>query len=207
MLTVWGRKNSGNVQKAMWAIGELGLACRRIDAGGPFGKNREPAYLAANPNGLVPTLDDDGFVLWESNAIVRYLAARYGAGRLEPADLRARATVDQWMDWQLSVMAPAQMPVFIGLLRTPPEQRDHGAIAAATAKMTDAFAILDAQLAKASYVAGDSFTGADIALGIMAHRYVFLVPNRPATPALDRWYAALGERAAFREHVGDVPIT
>ena len=111
MIKIWGRKTSANVQKVMWAIGEIGLPHERIDIGGPFGQNREPAYLAMNPNGLVPTLEEeDGFLLWESNAIVRHLAAKHRAGALEPADLRARALANQWMDWQLSVAGPAITP-------------------------------------------------------------------------------------------------
>ena len=108
MLKIWGRNTSINVQKVMWAIGELGVPHERIDIGGPFGKNNEPFYLAKNPNGLVPTLEeDDGFVLWESNSVVRYLAAKFGTGSLEPADLKARASAGRWMDWQLTVCAPA----------------------------------------------------------------------------------------------------
>ncbi len=120
MLKVWGRNTSSNVQKAMFAIGELGLAYERIDVGGSFGKNREPAYLAMNPNGLVPTLEEeDGFLLWESNSIIRYLAGKVGAGKLEPTDPKTRAKASQWMDWQLSVMGPAITPVFWGMIRTP----------------------------------------------------------------------------------------
>ncbi len=130
MIKIWGRNTSVNVQKVMWAVGELGLPHERIDVGGSFGKNNEPAYLAMNPNGLVPTLEEDGFVLWESNAIVRYLAAKYGAGTLEPSDMRARARASSWMDWQLTVAAPAVTPVFWGLVRTPPEKRDHAPIEA-----------------------------------------------------------------------------
>src|SRR5437868_8574364 len=131
MIKIWGRNTSVNVQKVMWAIGELGLQHERIDVGGSFGKNNEPDYLAKNPNALVPTLEeDDGFVLWESNAIVRYLAAKYGAGKLQPADLHERARANSWMDWQLTVAAPALTPVFWGLIRTPPENRDPAAIEA-----------------------------------------------------------------------------
>ena len=114
MLKIWGRNTSINVQKVMWAIGELGIAHERINVGGAFGKNNEPAYLAMNPNGLVPTLEEDDFILWESNAIVRYLAAKYGASTLEPKDPRARASAGRWMDWQLSVTAPTIHPLFWG---------------------------------------------------------------------------------------------
>ena len=124
MLKILGRKNSSNVQKVLWCCDELGLAYEREDVGGSFGKNRDPEYLALNPNGLVPTIIDDGFVLWESNSIIRYLAAKHGRGTLYPEDLRARALAERWMDWQLSVLGPAIGPVFWGLIRTPPGKRD-----------------------------------------------------------------------------------
>src|SRR5262249_30660124 len=146
-MKIWGRTTSSNVQKVMWAIGEMGLKHERIDIGGPFGKNREAAYLAMNPNGLVPTLEeDDGFLLWESNSIVRYLAAKHQAAVLEPKDLRTRARASKWMDWQLSVLGPAITPVFWGLVRTPPEKRDPAAIAAATTTTADAGQMLRDQL-------------------------------------------------------------
>jgi len=134
-MKIWGRTTSSNVQKVMWAIGEMALAHERIDIGGPFGKNREAAYLAMNPNGLVPTLEeDDGFLLWESNSIVRYLAAKHQATVLEPKDLRTRALASKWMDWQIAVLGPAITPVFWNLVRTPPDKRDAAAIAAGKEK-------------------------------------------------------------------------
>ena len=149
MIKIWGRNTSANVQKVMWAVGEIGLPHERIDIGGPFGANREAAYLAMNPNGLVPTLEEeDGFLLWESNAIVRYLAAKHRAAVLEPADLHARARANAWMDWQLSVLAPAIFQSFWGLIRTPPEKRNHAAIEESKQSTTEAIAILDAELAK-----------------------------------------------------------
>ena len=180
MLKIWGRTTSSNVQKVMWAIGELGLQHERVDIGGPFGKNNEPAYLAMNPNGLVPTLEeDDGFLLWELNSIVRYLAAKHGRGKLEPGDLRAQASAGRWMDWQLSVAGPAITPVFWGLIRTPPEKRDPAAIDAAKVKTNAAMKILDAQLAKTPFVAGDTLSIGDIPVGIVAYRYRRLIPDRP----------------------------
>ena len=208
MMKIWGRNTSSNVQKVMWAIGELGLAHERIDVGGPFGKNREPAYLAMNPNGLVPTLEeDDGFLLWESNTIVRYLAAKHGPGKLEPGDLRSRASAQKWMDWQLAVANPAITPVFWGLIRTPPEKRDQAAIDAGKEKTTAAAKILDAQLGKTRFVAGDAFSYGDIPVGVMTRRYVELVPERPALPNLERWYGELAKRPAFIEHCGGIPLT
>src|SRR5215218_8773280 len=154
MIKIWGRNNSINVQKVMWAVGELKLPHERIDIGGPFGKNKEPAYLAMNPNGLVPTLEEeDGFTLWESNSILRYLAAKHKSS-LEPTDLRARANAQKWMDWQLSVAQAAILPVFMGIVRTPPEKRDPKVIEDIQAKLIEVMKILDAQLAKTEFVAG-----------------------------------------------------
>src|SRR5256886_12149417 len=174
MIKIWGRNTSVNVQKVMWAVGELGLPHERIDVGGSFGKNNEPAYLAMNPNGLVPTLEEDGFVLWESNAIVRYLAAKYGAGTLEPSETRARARANSWMDWQLTVAHPPLTPVFWGLVRTPPEQRDHAAIEAGKAKTIAGMKILDAQLAQTPFVAGGTLSMGDIPVAPMAYRFLRL---------------------------------
>jgi len=208
MIKIWGRKTSSNVQKAMWAIGEIGLPHERIDIAGPFGKNREPAYLAMNPNGLVPTLEEeDGFLLWESNSIVRYLAAKYKATVLEPADLRTRALASKWMDWQLTVAGPAIFECFWGLIRTPPEKRNHAAIEESKKKTTAAMTILDGQLAKTRYLAGDGFSYGDIPVGIIAYRFRQLVPERPALPNFERWYAEISARQAFKDHVAAVPLT
>ena len=209
MIKIWGRNTSSNVQKTMWAVGELGLEHTRIDVGGAFGKNKEPAYLAMNPNGLVPTLEEeDGFLLWESNSVVRYLAAKYDKGSvLEPKDLKQRALASQWMDWQLSVLGPAITPAFWGLIRTPAEKRDMAAIKTAQDKTSDAMKILDAQLGKTQYVAGPTFSYGDIPVGVMCHRYRLLVPGRPATPHLDRWYDAIAARKPFQDHVGSLPLS
>jgi glutathione S-transferase len=207
MLKIWGRNTSSNVQKAMFAVGELGLAHERIDVGGAFGQNREPAYLAMNPNGLVPTLDEDGFLLWESNSIIRYLATKFGAGTLEPGDLRTRALASQWMDWQLSVFGPAITPVFWGMIRTPAEQRDHKAIDAGKVKSTAAVKILDDRFAKTPYAAGDTFSMGDIPIAIMSYRYRELVQERPAFKNFERWYTAIVGRKAFKDHVSSIPMT
>jgi glutathione S-transferase len=206
MLKIWGRKNSSNVQKTMWAVGELGIAYERSDIGMEFGGNDTAAYRDMNPNGLVPTIQDGDFFLWESNSIIRYLAARYGPGKLEPADLRSRAIASQWMDWQISVFMPAFTTVFWGLVRTPPEQRDLAAIATAKAKSIDTARILDAALARNVYLAGNSFSMGDIPMGVFIYRFRALMPDRPPLPNLERWYAAIEKRAAFREHVGTIPI-
>jgi glutathione S-transferase len=207
MLKVWGRASSSNVQKVMWAVTEIGLPVERIDIGGPFGKNREKPYLAINPNGLVPTIEEeDGFTLWESNSIVRYLAAKHKSG-LEPADLRVRAQAQKWMDWQLTVMAPAIGPLFMGMVRTPAAERNAKAIADSIAKTGDATRMLDDQLGKTEFLAGDAFSYGDIPVGIMVWRYRELAPERPAFKNVDRWYAAIAGRPGFQQHVQAIPLT
>ncbi len=207
MLKIWGRNTSANVQKAMWAVGELSLEHERFDVGGNYGKNREPAYLSMNPNGLVPTLQEGDFILWESNAIVRYLARHYGAGTLEPQDPREIGRANQWMDWQLSVVQPAMHTAFWGLIRTPEDKRDMAAIAASQNKTTDAMKILDAQLGRTEYVAGEAFSMGDIPVGVMAYRFRQICPDRPEMRNLERWYASLQQRQAFKEHVEAIPLS
>ncbi len=162
-----------------------------------------------NPNGLVPTLEEeDGFLLWESNSVVRYLAGKHDkSGVLEPKDPKQRALASQWMDWQLSVAGPAIFAAFWGLIRTPPEKRDMAAIKTSQEKTTAAMQMLDAQLAKTKFVAGDAFSYGDIPVGIMCYRFVQLVPDRPPMPNLDRWYAQISSRKAFQDHVGSVPLS
>src|SRR5712692_5896173 len=138
MLSIWGRNNSVNVQKPLWCCEEMGVQYERMDAGGTFGVVNTPQYRNLNPNGLVPTIEDDGFVLWESNAIVRYLAAKHSAGNLYPDDLTQRADSDRWMDWMRQV-DPAMTPVFWGLIRTPPEKRDMALIADSAEKVGQQF--------------------------------------------------------------------
>ena len=208
MLKVWGRNTSSNVQKVVWALAEMKMPFERIDAGGAFGKTQEPAYLAMNPNSLVPTLEEeDGFTMWESNSVVRYLAAKHSARLLEPADLKARARAQMWMDWQLTVMGPAITPVFWQMIRTAADKRDPNIIAASKEKTVAAAKIMDAQLGRTEWLAGGAFSYGDIPLGIMIYRYTQLVPERPPTPGLDRWYSAIAARPAFREQIASVPLT
>jgi glutathione S-transferase len=209
MIKIWGRNTSSNVQKAMWAVGELGLEHTRLDVGGAFGKTKDPAYLAMNPNSLVPTLEEeDGFILWESNSIVRYLAGKHDkSGVLEPKDPKQRALASQWMDWQLSVVGPAITPAFWGLIRTAPEKRDMAAIKTSQDKTTEAMLMLETQLAKTAYVAGPAFSYGDIPVGVMAYRYRQLVPGRPATPNLERWFGMISKRKAFQDQVGSIPLS
>ncbi len=199
MLKIWGRANSINVQKVLWIADEIGIPYTRVDIGGPFGGNREPAYLAMNPNGLVPTIEDDGLVLWESNSITRYLAASRNSP-LIPADPKARAEAEHWMDWQLTSLG-GMTPIFWGLIRTPPEKRDMAAIETARKQMADVWAILDRHLKDRAFVAGSAFTVGDIPVGCMAYRWFNLAIERPEAPHLRAWYERLTTRAPYRKHV------
>ena len=173
----------------------------RVDVGGPFGGNREPEYLRLNPSGLVPTISDGGFVLWESNAIVRYLAAKYGLGTLCPEDLAERADADRWMDWQMGTLWANFRPAFIGLVRTPPEKRNRALIAKAISKTAETLTVLDAHLVGRDYVTGLSLTMADIPLGATAYRWFSLDIERPPMPNLEAWYERLCARAPYRANV------
>lgn len=201
MLKIYGRINSINVMKVLWACAELGVAYDRKDVGGQFGGNRDAWYLSMNPNAVIPTIDDDGFVLWESNAIVRYLASLHGAGSLWPTDARARASADRWMDWQQTVFQPAVVPGFWQLIRTPADQRDAQVIEVSRQKSNDAARILEAALSQSDYVAGATFTMGDIPVGAMVHRWLSLAYERPATPNIMRYYERLSARPAYRTHI------
>jgi glutathione S-transferase len=201
MLTVWGRNTSSNVQKVMWAIAELGLARERIDAGRSFGRLETKEYTALNPNRRIPTLVDGDVVLWESNVIVRYLAARYGAGGLWPDDPAVRGVADQWMDWQQTTLLPDMRTIFWGLVRTAPEKRDQRSIDAAVSSLKEIWARLDAHLDGRPFVAGDHLTMGDIPVGTLWHRYHALGVERAPLPHLEAWYQRLLARDAFRRHV------
>ena len=201
MLKIWGRLTSVNVQKVVWCADELGLACERIEAGGKYGVVNTPEYRAMNPNGLVPVIDHDGFILWESNAIVRYLAARHGEGSLWPTDIQMRADADRWMDWQAVSFNPVLGPAFIQLIRTAPEKRDAAVVEAARAEAEKKLALLDAHLATRDYVAGSSFTMGDIPLGCSVDRWMKLPIAREAHPHVERWFSALRARKGAKQVV------
>ncbi len=206
MLRIWGRANSSNVQKPLWLCAELGIEFERFDAGGRFGKTREPEYLAMNPNALVPTIDDGGFILWESNTIIRYLASRHGADAWYPQELKTRARIEQWMDWSSTALAPAMHAGFWGLIRTPENERDAAAILASAAKTGALLAMLDRELAGSEFVCGSEPTLADICVGIHTYRWFGMRWDsvgftRPDLVNLARWYAKLTERPAYRDVV------
>ena len=200
MLKIWGRINSVNVKKALWAMEELALPYHRIDAGMEFGVNKTPEYLKMNPTGLVPTIDDDGFVLWESHSIVRYLAAKHGAGTLWPTDLKVRADAERWMDWAFTFLN-AFRPVFWGLVRTPAEKRDANAIEEGRKKCAELLAIPEQGLAGKAYLAGEAFTMGDFPLGCHMQLWMRLPIERPQHPHLTAWFNRLCARPAFKKIV------
>lgn len=197
MLTIWGRLNSHNVKKIAWIAQEIGLPHRRVDMGGKFGFTGQ--YLTMNPNRLIPTIDDDGFVLWESNAILRYLAARH-APHLWPDDPMERGRADRWMDWQFQ-FADAQRDAFLGLVRHKPEQRDADAISRSAAAAAGLMNILDAELARQPWLTGASFGIADVPMGVYAYTYFTIPIERPDLPNVANWYARLTARPGFAAQV------
>lgn len=205
-IKIWGRRDSSNVQKVLWCCAELGIAFDRVDLGGKFGGNKEKPYLDMNPNGLVPTIEDGSFVLWESNTIVRYLVEKYGAGKLLPPSAEGRANASRWMDWQLSTLNPGIVPLFWGLVRTPEDKRDRAAIEAAVEKTTKAWKIVDDQLAKNTFLAGEAFTIGDIPLGVWAYRWFNLPIERPKLGHLSAWYERLCKRTPYQTHIM-IPMT
>jgi len=201
MIRIWGRTSSSNVQKVMWTVGELGIAHERVDVGGEHGRLDTPEYGVLNPNRRIPTVEDGDVVVWESNAIVRYLAAKFGAGRLWPVDPGARAVADAWMDWQQTTLLDDMRIVFWGLVRTPPDRRDPERIAAATERLKELWGRLDRHLDGRAFVAGDQLTMGDIPVGTLCYRYHALGIERAPLRRLEAWYERLTSRDAFRRHV------
>ncbi|EJL26239.1 glutathione S-transferase [Caulobacter sp. AP07] len=202
MLKIWGRRSSFNVQKVLWLVGELDLPHQHIPAGGDFGGLDDPGFRALNPHGLVPVLQDGETTAWESHAILRYLAATYGAERFWPADPAARAPIDGWMDWSQTSLQPAFLSgVFWGWYRTPEALRDLPAIARALERTHRCLAKVEARLAEGAFVTGQGLSLADIPIGTCLYRYFELEIARPPMPRLEAWYARLRQRPAYREHV------
>src|ERR1700712_149217 len=199
----WGQPKSINVQKVLWSLDELGLQYERVHAGGAFGRVREADYLTLNPNGLVPTLEDEGSALWESNAIVRYVFAKYGTAPVQPADPLARA--DQWTDWGTGTFWLHTRVLVVQLVRTPEKERDAKVIRSATEQVVQAARILDAHLENKAYVTGEQFTWGDISVGAAAQRFFSLPIERPALKHAQAWYERLRQRAAFKKWI-DLPL-
>ena len=201
MLKIWGRVNSINVMKVLWCADELGLKYERVDAGMAFGVVTEDWYGAMNPNRRVPTIDDDGLVLWESNTIVRYLAAKHDAGGLSASDPGQRALSEKWMDWELSTPAEDMRYLFWGLIRNSAKYSDKGLQAQAVASLNEKWRILDASLADRDFVAGDRLTIGDIPVGCVVERWSKLPIERASLPNLQAWHERLKLRPAFQKHV------
>lgn len=207
MLKILGRSSSINVRKVLWTCDELGLRYVQEQYGTGFAPVDTPTFKALNPNSLVPVLLDDEFVLWESNAICRYLAARERRIDLLPSTPQERAQVEQWMDWQATELNDAWRYAFMGLVRQSPAHRDRAAIGASVDAWNRQMAIADAQLARTgAYMAGASFTLADVVVGLSTHRWFMTPMRRASLPAIDAYYARLRERAPFGVHApADTP--
>lgn len=196
MLKIWGRMSSINVKKVVWTAQELALDIQRTEAGGLFGVVKTPEYMALNPNSLVPVIEDEDYVLWESNVIVRYLCAKHAMGQMYPTDLRERFDAERWMDWQQTTLNPASRPGFWQLVRTPPEQRNAAAIEESNTAVEALMAVLDAHLAQRSFMVGERFTVADIPIACEIHRWFGLPQPRQSRPHIERWYHTMRARQA-----------
>lgn len=202
MLRLLGRSSSLNVRKVLWLCAELDLPYEQELWGAGFQPTSDPAFLALNPNAMVPVIiEDDGFTLWESNAICRYLAGKHGRGDLLPTGLRARANVERWMDWQAGDLNMSWRYAFMALVRKKPAFDDEREIAASTAEWNRLMTILDGQLAASGgYVAGAAFTLADVCVGLATHRWFMAPIERPTLKAVEAYYERLTERPGYRAH-------
>ena len=202
MLRVWGRRNSFNVQKVLWLVGELGLPYEHVPAGGSFGRLDDPDFRALNPHGMIPVVEEDGAALWESHAILRYLAARHGQGVFWSEDPAARAVVDGWMEWSETALQPPFLQgLFQGYFRTPEAQRDWPAIRRSQQACAELYGLLDQRLAGQPFVVGDALSLADITVGATLYRYYEMDIEKPSLPHLEAYYRRLTERPAYSENV------
>jgi len=207
MIRILGRASSINVQKVMWCAEEVDAKVERVDVGGKFKGNDTPEYLAKNPMGLVPTLEDGDFVIWESNTIVRYLADTAGKTPWQPADAKGRGLVSQWMDWYLTAMHPPMTVIFWQLVRLQPAERDKKAFDDAVEKAAKLWTMLDGQLAKRPYIAGGNITIGDIPAGCSVNRWYLLDVKRPKLKNLEAWHGRLKQRPAYNKHVTAIPLS
>lgn len=216
MLKIWGRPTSACTQKALWGIAEIGIEYDFTLASGTMGPDGHvskggkaygivdtPEYRSMNPNGTVPTIDDQGFTLWESNVIVRYLSMKYGAEKMYGGDIQTFASASRWMDWEQSKFLPEQHILVMNLVRLPPEERDPDAVEEARVSLLTPLQIIEEQLGKTEYIAADQFTMGDIPIGMRVHRWFLFDLESPPLPNIDRWYRAIQERPAFKQHIAD----
>lgn len=203
MLTIYGRATSSNVQLVMWAVAELGLDHQRLDYGHVHGGTDTPEFRAMNPRGLVPVLRDGDLIVWESCAILRYLAAAYGdGGAFWPADAAARARVDMWAEWAKNELSQAfTAPIFWSRVRTAAKDRDEAALSAAVTRFEGHLDLLEAQLQGRRYVVGEVLTAADIVIGHLLYRWFDIdIPRRPRVN-IQAYYQRLADRPAYQQHV------
>jgi glutathione S-transferase len=200
MIKIWGRSTSLNVQKVLWCCVELGIDFHRIDWGGPFGGNNDPAYRAINPHGRVPTIQDGDRIVWESNSILRYLCTVYGGAHLHPVEPFRRSEVERWMDWQLASLNPPMTTMLLGYYRTPADKRDPVALEAARLEAIRCWTIVENFIAGRRYLAGEELTLADIGNGILVHRWHDYPIERPELPNIKAWYRTLSRRPGFAQH-------
>lgn len=204
VLTLWGRLNSINVQKVLWTLEELQLPFQRIDAGMQFGVNKTQEYLAKNPNGLVPMIDDEGFILWESHTIMRYLAKKHDAqGRVFPKDIQVQAKIEQWHDWYNTVFWPPMRNLFWGYIRTPQENRNLEELENSRIQMIKGIEMVEEQLTRTKFIAAEQFTLADIPIALVAYRWFNLPLERPSFPHFEAWYANVKIRSGFLKYSSD----
>ncbi|PPR63757.1 MAG: Glutathione S-transferase GstB [Alphaproteobacteria bacterium MarineAlpha4_Bin2] len=216
MLKIWGRPTSACTQKALWGLEEANVNYELTLASGTMGPNGHvskggaaygivdtPEYRSKNPNGTVPTIDDDGFILWESNVIVRYLAMKYAPSKMYGDNLETFAAASRWMDWEQSKFLPEQHILVMNLVRLPPDERDPKAVEEARLSLLKPLGILEEQLSKTEYVAGDAFSMGDIPIGMRVHRWFLFDLKSPSMPNLERWYKAIQHRPAFKRHIAN----
>ena len=219
MLTIWGRPTSARTQKGLWALAEPGIDFEMILASGTMGPNGSvdkgnepygivdtPEYRAMNPNGTVPTIKDGGFTLWESNSIIQYLAMKYAPDVLFGDDLETFASASRWMDWEGNTFLPHQHTLVMHLVRLPPEERDPAQVESARQALLRPLHIIDDQLAKTPFIAGERFTMGDIPVGMRVHRWFLFDLQTPDLPNLTRWYEVIRQRPAFLEHIADPAV-
>ena len=208
MIRIWGRTNSSNVMKVLWLLDELGVEYERLDAGGAFGRTDTAEYRAMNPPGLVPTLQEDGFSLFESNAILRYLCNSCVPGSpWYPSAPRPRAEVDAWLDAQQTLLTRPQTVMFWTLIRTPPEKRDMAAVATAVQEAARIWGMAETKLTGRDFFTGAAPSIADIAWGVQVHRWFALPIERPELPAVRAWYDRLLTRPPYLKHVAQPPLS
>jgi glutathione S-transferase len=201
MTTLYGRRSSCNVQKAMWVLAELDVAHDHVELGGDLGGLDAPEFLAMNPQGKIPVLRDGDTVVWESDAILRYVAAQHGKGRLWPSDPSERVVVDEWLAWATTTLQPPWIELFWRAVRTPRSRQKPEIVARLTRATVDCFQTLDRHLEHHAYLAGDCFSLADIPAGMTLYRWFEMDVERPATRHVERWYDSLRERGAYQTSV------